>query len=284
MLVIGAPRSGKSLVTNVFRSAEEFCVLGEALMTWNLGMGSRPDDRRLAEEANEKIREQIVESCLNQIRMQGGEKTRYLDNLAYNALRVPFLHALLPEARLILVVRDAKSVIPEMHYYWTAKASVRNALRRTREGLHWRTLPRIAGRFAVNYVTSRVRKRRATWGPVVPGLGEFAAKHSAAETAAFQWLRLNEIALSDLKQLPADRWILTRFEDLMSNPEGSIRRIADFAEVQDLEKVVAYAGSYIDPSNVPEFAVSQSAEPSENEWRSIHEMVDPLRKELGYRS
>jgi hypothetical protein len=115
----------------------------------------------------------------------------------------------------------------------------------------------------------------------VPGLGEFAAKHSAAETAAFQWLRLNEIALSDLKQLPADRWILTRFE---GNPEGSIRRIADFAEVQDLEKVVAYAGSYIDPSNVPEFAVSQSAEPSENEWRSIHEMVDPLRKELGYRS
>ena len=209
MLVIGAPRSGKSLVTNVFRSAEEFCVLGEALMTWNLGMGSRPDDRRLAEEANEKIREQIVESCLNQIRMRGGEKTRYLDNLAYNALRVPFLHALLPEARLILVVRDAKSVIPEMHYYWTAKASMRTALRRTREGLHWQTLPRIAGRFAVNYITSRVRKRRATWGPVVPGLGEFAAKHSAAETAAFQWLRLNEIALSDLKQLPADRWILT---------------------------------------------------------------------------
>jgi hypothetical protein len=282
ILVIGAPRSGKSLVTNVFFAADEFCVLGEALMTWNLGMRSRPDDRRLADEASDKVREQIVEALLSQIRSRDGDKTRYLDNLAYNALRVPFLHAVLPEAKLILVVRDPRSVIPEMHYAWTAKASMRTAVQRTRTGVQWRSVPRLAARFAVNYVSSRLRKRRSTWGPVVPGLREFAATHSVAETAAYQWLRLNEIALLDLDRLPADRWLLVRFEDLLSDVEGSFRRIADFAEVQDPEKVVAYAGSYIDASNVPEFAVSGFADPSDDEWRSIRAMVDPLRERLGY--
>jgi hypothetical protein len=188
----------------------------------------------------------------------------------------------LPEAKLILVVRDPRSVIPEMHYAWTAKASMRTAVQRTRTGVQWRSVPRLAARFAVNYVSSRLRKRRSTWGPVVPGLREFAATHSVAETAAYQWLRLNEIALLDLDRLPADRWLLVRFEDLLSDVEGSFRRIADFAEVQDPEKVVAYAGSYIDASNVPEFAVSGFADPSDDEWRSIRAMVDPLRERLGY--
>ena len=43
--VIGAPRSGKSLVTNVVFSADEFCVLGEALLTWECDLAPMIDQR-----------------------------------------------------------------------------------------------------------------------------------------------------------------------------------------------------------------------------------------------
>ena len=282
ILIVGAPRSGKSLVGNVLRGADEFCVVGEALMTWNIGFGSRADDRRGADEATPELREQIAASCVRELRKTG--KERYVDNLAANAMRIPFVDALFPDAKIVFVARDGRGAIPEMLHGWTAKASVVMTARRTKRTLHWRTFPRLALRFARNYLTSRLRSRRSTWGPAPPGLPEFAAGHSAAETAAFQWLAINQVALGDLERLPKDRWLEVRFEQMIDDPAGSFARIAEFVEAKDPGQIVERARHYVDPQNIPTMSQGVRAEPTHSEWASIHELIASMQARLGYES
>ena len=135
---------------------------------------------------------------------------------------------------------------------------------------------------ARNYAASRLGGRRATWGPVVPGLREFAGGHSASETAAFQWLRLNEIALEDLQASPASSWMQVRFEDLIRDPAGSFAQIAAFAEVEDPEAVVRYACRHVDPDNIPHLAQGIRAEPTTEEWGCVHRLIDDFQGSLGY--
>jgi hypothetical protein len=134
----------------------------------------------------------------------------------------------------------------------------------------------------VNYLTSRFKGRRTTWGPVVPGLREFATRHSIAETAAFQWRELNLFALEGLQELPADCWLQVRFEDLIDEPEQSFATIGRFAEVSSPDAVARHAVRFVDPNNIPEYSQWSPAEVGSDEWERIHPMIAPLQRQLGY--
>ena len=91
ILVTGTPRSGKSVVAKRIGRAPEFHHLSEPLMIWDAQIGRRDDDRREASEATDAVREQIVSAC--RAAVAGSGRRRYVDDLAYHALRIPFVHA-----------------------------------------------------------------------------------------------------------------------------------------------------------------------------------------------
>ena len=276
ILVTGTPRSGKSVVAEIIGLAPEFEYVGEQLLIWDFGLGRRSDDRRGAAEASEEVRREIVESCATLVARAG--KSRYVDAFSYHALRIPFVHRVMPEARIIHIIRDPVEAIPEILFGWTYKDPVRKAIMRRRKGLKLSTLPAHALRFTKNYVLSRVRGKRATWGPRVPGLSEFVAAHSAAEVAAFQWRRMTEIALDDLETLPADRYLNVRFDQLLTDPRPESRRIADFCDVADPAGLAEAAVAMIDPA----IEFEKKVFPSEAEWAAIAPLIAPLQDRLGF--
>ncbi len=280
ILIVGAPRSGKSLITNVFRSAEEFCLVNEPLSIWNLGWRSGDDDCRSEGEVTPRIQQQIVAACLDQLKRNG--RRRYLDNLAYHALRVGFVAKVLPNAGLIFVTRNASTAIPEMVKGWTTKTSIIGTARNTRKSVNWRTFPRLASRFALNYAASRIKGRRSTWGPTVPGLREFARGHSIPETVAFQWCELNRLALEGLRELPEGRWIQVRFEDLIDRPQQEFARIARFAEVDSPDAMAEHAAGFVNPADIPEYSQWSPAEISQGDWDRIRPLVAQTQQDLGY--
>ncbi|MCP4908249.1 MAG: sulfotransferase [bacterium] len=282
VLIVGTPRSGKSLITNVFRSAPEFCLVNEPLSIWNLGMPNRSDDCRSAEEATAKIREKILEACREQLMRSG--KSRYLDNLAYHSLRISFANAVLPNAKIIFVTRDGRAAIPEMVRGWTMKTSIVGTARNTRRSINLRTLPRLALRFGVNYLSGILKGRRATWGPAVPGLREFSGNRAIAEVVAFQWGELNRIALEGLRSIPKERWIQVRFEDLIDRPEEEFLKIARFADVQSPDAVSQYASVFVSPNNIPKQSQWTAAEVSADEWEKIDPLIASMQRALGYSS
>jgi hypothetical protein len=276
ILVTGTPRSGKTLVSAILAKAPGLLSLEEPLMVWDAGARSRADDRRVAADATPEVCRSIVQRC-EQLMQEAG-KQRYMDNLAYHALRIPFVLAVMPEARIVHVVRDAREAIPELLYGWTLRDSVGKAFLRRRNSVTLRSLPRHAARFARNYVLSRVRGRRATWGPRVPGLAEFVRTHSPAEVAAFQWVEMVRIAMDDLQTVPRDRWIEVRYEQLMADPAGQAARVAAFAQVEGAQYVIDHAQQFFKPG----FKLDRRVDPTAEEWDKIEPLIRPLQQRLGY--
>lgn len=274
VLVTGTPRAGKTVVASVIGLAPEFAYVGEPLTIWDFGLGARTDDRREAAEATDRVRQHIVNACAALVTEAG--KRRYVDALSYHALRVPFVHRLMPEAKIVHVIREPAAIIPEMLYGWTYRDTLGKAIARRRKGLKLHALPRHALRFAKNYVQSRLHGKRTTWGPRVPGLAEFVETHSAAHVAAYQWQQMVQIAMDDLDQVPHDRWLEVRFERLLEAPRFEARRIADFCEVDDYDRFVDEAQSLIDP----EYEFQKKVQPTDAEWAAIEPLIAQTRRRL----
>lgn len=274
VLVTGTPRSGKSLIRTILSSSRDFLCVEEPLMIWSVGMGDRPDDRRTAADATDAVRRAILDDCAGMLARSG--RARYLDDLAYHALRIPFVRAVMPQARIVHVVRNAEAAIPELLYGWTYKDGVGKAVARRWRSLRLRTLPRMALRFAQNYVASRVSGRRKSWGPRPPGLAEFSARHSVAEVAAFQWTQMVRTALDDLEADHDGPHLTLRFERLLADPAGEARRLVEFCEPSDPEVVIQTARSLVDPAYVFE----KKVHPSPEEWERIRDMVRPVQERV----
>jgi len=276
VLVTGSPRSGKSCISRLLGHMDEFKLVSEPLMVWDMGFGSRPDDLRSPADATDALRAKLASACAELIEDQPG--VRYLDDLAYHALRIPFVHALMPEAKIIHVIRRAEDSVPEMIYGWSFKDTVTGAILRRRNAIRPSTLPRHMVRFLRNQIVRRFKGRRATWGPRVPGLAEFSAGHSVAEVAGYQWMKMVEIAMYDLEAIPHEHWLEVRFDRLLADPGAEALRIGRFCGVTSPQALEEFAVGYIDPQHV----FKKRVEPTAEQWGRINKMIGPLQKRLGY--
>ena len=128
ILVTGSPRSGKTLVAAILSHSPDFYFACEPLLLWDAVLPNRDDDRRTAADILPGARERLLESLAQPVRRAG--RTRYVDDLSQHALRIPCIAALLPEARIIHVVRDGRSVVPELIRRWSLRDTLRAAVRR----------------------------------------------------------------------------------------------------------------------------------------------------------
>lgn len=277
ILITGTPRSGKTLVAALIATAPEIHWFNEPLMIWDLGLGHRADDERRAEEATTDLRNKILTSC--QSHLQASRKQRYLDDLSSHAIRLPFVFSIMPNARLIHLVRDPEDAIPEMLYGWTYRDSVIKAVARRWRGMKLQTLPQHLMRFFRNYISTRSTGKRHTWGPRVPNLAEYIANHSPALVAAYQWKCMIEKAWHDLDRISLDNWIEIRYADLIQNPDKEARRIALFCQLEDVDALVEHARGMITKNHHFEKKVF----PSDVEWVEIQAMIDETRKRLDER-
>lgn len=277
VFVTGTPRSGKSLVCKLLARANEFHFAVEPLTLWDAGFGVRPDDCRQAEDADTAAARRAVRRAAEMTRAAG--KRRYIDDLSYHALRLPFLASLIPGAKIVHTISNGEHAIPEMSYGWTSKdLMIAKRFAYRRRNLRLATLPRLAFRFLRNVVASQVGGRRLSWGPRVPGQREFAASHSPALVAAHQWMTMIEIAQRDAENLDDSMFLEVRYERLLAEPESEARRIADFCGVEAPERIAAHAATFVDPS----FQHEWKTFPSDEEWSQIRELIAPLQQRLGY--
>tara|TARA_B100000959_G_scaffold156821_1_gene164452 strand:+ start:382 stop:1245 length:864 start_codon:yes stop_codon:yes gene_type:complete len=273
ILVTGTPRSGKSVVARLITKEPSYQWIHEPLMIWDMDMGTREDDRRSAKEVTTSLRERIMNSCTELLEEQ---QNIYVDDLSYHAMRIPFIHALMPEAKIIHVVRDPEHAIPEMLYGWTYRDSVGKAFARRRRSIRLQGLPRMVFRFVRNYIDSRLKGRRATWGPRVPNLAAFVESHPPAEVAAFQWKSMVEIAMDDLAIIPSTNWIQVSYDELLVDPRGQALRIGEFCSVSNPDGFADKATKFIDP----EFPFEKKVYPTDAEWATIRPMIEQVRNRM----
>jgi hypothetical protein len=106
-LIIGCARSGTSILGELVASHPEVKYIFEAHDVWeSAGLGVCDSHRLTAEHATPRVRKHIREW----FRKRQGPATVLVEKTPRNVLRVPFIRAVFPEAKIIHIVRDGRDV------------------------------------------------------------------------------------------------------------------------------------------------------------------------------
>jgi len=264
VFVIGAPRSGTTLVFELFDLSPSLAPLGvESHLLWDAfhRLSDRGDHSVPAAAVTDRERRALSWA----IRRIAGDRT-YLDKYPRLCLRVPYLAALYPDARFVHVVRDGRAVTSSLITAW-----------------------RTPGRFGLGTrlpVPLQIEGYEGdTWRFLVPpGWRDLAQGATLAEVCAFQWSAANQAVLAARDGMPGERWTEIRYEQLVSDPAVTMSAAMERLGISGDEVVEAAEGL---GSSVTRTAVTA---PRTDKWRdenpdeiaSVLDRLEPVMTQLGY--
>jgi hypothetical protein len=143
-------------------------------------------------------------------------KIRFLEKTPKNALRVPFIKAIFPDALFIYLYREPKENISSLMEGW-----------RSQRFISYQPLPGWPYR---------------NWSFLLVPEWSSLQKSSLVEIAAYQWKTANSYLIEDLKTLPSSCWRLVNYQDLVERSQKTINDIAEFAQLhqdQHIEQMLS---------------------------------------------
>jgi hypothetical protein len=224
VFIIAAPRSGSTLLFEALAENRAFWTLGdeshrqiEGIAALDPRARGYASNRLQAEDASEATAGRLHEAFRADLRNAQGTRyldlpvaecparLRFLEKTPKNALRIPFLRSLFPDARFIYLYRNPRDNLSSLLDSW-------------RSG-RFRTYPGLPGWTG------------EPWSHLlIPGWQELIGK-PLAEIVAAQWRITHETVLQDLAGVPDSDWELVAYEALLADTAGEIKRLCRFCEV-----------------------------------------------------
>lgn len=186
---------------------------------------------------------------------------RLLEKTPENCLRLPFLQALFPDARIIYLIRDGRSNINSLIEGWKQ--------------------PHLFPGYQVPESLNIPDYTRDRWAfTLIPGWRTLTHS-SLEEISAWQWIRCNEAVLSHRakQQLPC---LTLTHESLIAEPSTALIQIADFIDVDYKTNFARFAEDLpqINAISAPEQAKWRRQNP--DAIRRILPLIAPMMEKLGY--
>lgn len=218
IFIIAAPRSGSTLLYEALSTHPSLVsVRGEShhliegIPELSIVAKQFESNELTASDATPSIVEQLhrrffsaSQTC--DIKKLNAEKQpfRFLEKTPKNALRIPFINAMYPDAKFVYLVRDPFENISSIMEAWLSKRFV--------------TYPQLPG-------------WRGDWSLLLPPGWRSYTNRSLASVAAFQWSQAHNHAISALKKVAANRVHVVTYRGLVEDPNNECQRIFDFAEL-----------------------------------------------------
>jgi hypothetical protein len=191
IIILGAPRSGTTLLSKVLGQHRDVAHLIEPRMTWRYGNDQKSDMLR-PEDARPKVIAHIRKRFADFVRKSG--KSRLVEKTPSNSLRPAFVNKVFPDAKFVHIIRNGYDSCLATEDFWDKHATgVSNvAPGRLSQRLHelgpWR-LPYYLPEFARPAAPGPVRKLLGPnlWGPRLPGHRQLLRELGATAVACLQW-------------------------------------------------------------------------------------------------
>ncbi|GAB2709629.1 sulfotransferase [Aliiglaciecola aliphaticivorans] len=218
LIILSAPRAGSTLLFETLAKHPDLWTVGgeshhiiehiPALSTVARGYVSN----RLDSDDGDDVTIKTLQTRFYQAaRKANGQTTasldgqiRLLEKTPKNALRIPFLLSVFPDAKFIYLVRDPRENISSIMDGWRS------------------------GRF-VTY--PEITAANSKWSFLLPDGWKDYKSTSIAALARFQWQSANEAILDSIKNLPPKQYAVVSYQDLVTQPEGEVNRLLKFAEL-----------------------------------------------------
>lgn len=251
VFIVSTPRSGSTLLYETLEQAPGLYATGQeshwfiesvpglspAEKGWHSnqlnGIDATPQrSEQLARSFYENLRDRDARPAEGRVRM--------LEKTPKNALRVPFLNAIWPDAQFVYLYRDVRQTLYSMMEAWHSGG--------------FRTYPQLPG-----------------WnGPpwsllLVPGWQKLRG-FQLPQIVAHQWAITTEQLLNDLDQLSSDRIQAIDYSDLIAEPQTEIERLAN---ALDLKWDRQLSG------DLP-LSKTTVSKPKADKWRRMEPMINSI--------
>jgi hypothetical protein len=274
ILVVGSPRSGTTMLGNILGTHPDVAYWEEPRPIWSQGHAWRADDFLGEDDLTPAIARRIDRHFARYLAASG--KSRFCEKTPSNCLRLRFIHALYPDARVIHLIRDGRAVAASMLRMLEKPPDSGRVVARLRE-TPWRDLPALVPVFFRDVMGLRLTGRKPFWGPRPPGWREWLDLPLHTMLAR-QWSVLARSARRDLELFPAENRLEIRYEDFVSAPAEWLERIFSATGLASSPGFVAHAAGAVSGGH-------------QDEWRrdlgdeaiaGIETEAGSLLKELGY--
>ena len=275
IILIGPHRSGTTFLGNILGKSSGIAYWKEPRQVWSYGNWFKPDDVLTADDVTPGIKRYIRRRFGNFTSETNA--SRFCEKTPSNCLRVPFVHAIFPEAKFVFLVRDGRDVLRSTREISDRSGgSWQRIAQRIRETSFWelpamlQTLPILAGKLT--------GKPLRFWGPRPPRWRQWAANDSQNVIIAKQWAATVTAAKAAFDSMPSECVLRIRFEDLMCQPEEAFDSLAQFLELPDRVPLRNTFLAEIRPSR----AEGWRQEVPHDVLEEVRPYIDPVLHSLGY--
>jgi hypothetical protein len=205
VFLVGCSRSGTTITYETLAAAPQFLKFGwEIPQFWDSLYGPLSNGWQSEAAGAEDAKPAHRDAALRFFFQRLGQGW-VLDKTCINVLRIPYLHALFPNAKFVYIQRDGRDNISSMMDGWR----------------HGRT----DGDFHLSQFFGDFPEPVAINGGEFTDWAFFLAPDwqqynhaSLEEVCAFQWLSANRLALEAKRSIPPEQWIQLRYEDIFERP------------------------------------------------------------------
>ena len=294
VFILGCPRSGTTILAELLDRHPDIKVWYEPYFVWDMRLPLRESDIRTAEEAKPEVARYV---CREFAIFERKARGRLLvEKSPDNCFRIPFVHAVFPNAKWIHILRDGRDVALSIHREWEARANQIKERKYLRHVLaigenlgeqpFWRNRCQEIWYELISAPSLRpshlLNKSRwmgfPGWGPRFPGWREAYESMDLLEFNALQWVKAVKQVLSDRALLPPGKMIELRYEDLLARPEAELSRILEFIRIEARNGVPMADG--LDRDNTGKWRAALSAHDQDR----IEAVQGDLLMRLGYGS
>jgi hypothetical protein len=242
---------------------------------WAWGNSYRPDDVLTESDARPRVVRHIRGVFGRFVRDSG--KLRLAEKTPSNCLRVRFINAVYPEAKIIIIVRDGRSVLRSTDELMQRGVPTGKVISRALQTPLWEW-PAYAGRTFSTIVRKATGKGLQYWGPRPPGWREWAKRDPREVVLAKQWAATISTALEHASAIPATSWLKVRYETLMHEPRRVMQEVVDFAELPSAEGILRHVEQTADPARIEKWRTQLDADLLER----VRPHMEPTLVSLGY--
>jgi hypothetical protein len=252
VFVLGAPRSGTTFLGSCIGALPEVSYHFEPRVT-------KAAARQVYDGTwSQQRAARVFRTSYRLLMLAAGDGgRRFVEKNPENCFVVPFLTRTFPDARFVQIIRDGRDVaVSHAEKPWLSATSAGTG-QRGRGGQAWGPWAR--------------------WWVEPERAAEFTAASDLTRTA-WSWRRFTESARNALAELPPERVLTVRYEDLVTRPEEAAATIAAFFGHPDVPAPLREALAKADPGSV-------------GRWRSVLDAdgladvereAGALLRELGY--
>jgi hypothetical protein len=281
VIILGAPRSGTSVLGRILESHPDFVHIKEPRLTWKFGNDGKSDLLK-AVDARPEVKKHIIQKFESFIQRP---EQRLLEKTPSNSLRVDFIKEIFPDAKFVHIIRNGYDSVLSIRNYWNGftgglsynRIGSKSSILKDRiQEIHWRQIPYYVGELTGRIASKVGLPSTVLWGPRLPAMKEMVSQIDLLEVCALQWRFCVELACQDGRKLPASNYYEIKLEELNSE---NLQEIIDFLELKDSNPIMDHYQKHFqaDKSN------KRRKDGNEEDMEIIRRYIEPTMQWLDYK-